>query len=176
MRFGQQEVWRQEPWVRQAWFREPSVRGSRPSSSYFAINPSCLQTQWTATRVRPARLRRYNPRRAHVSPNPRVAGLRGLCNHPNILAGHPPSSGLLETTETLVVSRVDTVLDCNVDGGGHDHRFLARPGALRDRLGLAASSVHLRRRIVDLQKLRSRLQRRSARRPSRNPPRTSRTA
>src|SRR6266853_428830 len=173
MRFGQQEVWRQEPWVRQAWFREPSVRGSRPSSIYFAIKPSCLQTQWTATRVRPARLRRYNPPRAHVSPNPRVAGLRGLCNHPNILAGHPPSSGLLETTETLVVSRVDTALDCDVDRGGHDHRFLARRGALRDRVELATRGLHLRSRIVDLQKLRRRLPRGAAGRPSRNPPRTS---
>src|SRR6266853_1416211 len=128
MRFGQQEVWRQEPWVRQAWFREPSVRGFRPSSIYFAIKPSCLQTQRTATLIRRARLRRYNPQRGCSSPHPRVAGLRGLCNHPNILAGHPPSSGLLVITDALAVSRVDTALDCGVDRGGHDHRLLARLG------------------------------------------------
>src|ERR1700730_4292576 len=173
MGFGQQAVWRQEPGVRQAWFREPSVRGFRPSSIYFAIKPSCLQTQRTATRVRPARLRRYNPQRAYASPNPRVAGLRGLCNHPNILAGHPPASGLLEITEALAVSRVDTALDCDVDRGGHDHRFLARRGALPDRVELATRGLHLRSRIVDLQKLRRRLQRGAAGRPSRKPPRTS---
>jgi hypothetical protein len=142
------------------------------------LHPEPLPGLIAALSAAPACIRpgRYNPQRADLAPHRRLAGVRRLCHHPVILAGHPFPGGVLAIATAFSISHPDTGLDGNVGRGGGKHSSLARPAALHDSVGLAASGLDPGRGIVDLQVLRGRLQRRPTRRTSRTHPRTPRTA
>src|SRR5450631_2488753 len=150
--------------------------GSRDSAIliYFAIKRIRLLTPNCGLQS-PAGFRRYNPQRAPASPHHRLAGLRGVCDHPIILAGHSFARRLLAHAETFPVSLSDTAVDRDVDRCRRGDRFLARGRALLDCVGLATRDAPLGCRVRDIQALRSRLQRCPARRPSRTHRWTSRT-
>jgi hypothetical protein len=120
-------------------------------------------------------LHRYNPQRAQHSPHSGVAGVRRLCHHPIVLASYSSPHGLLAFA-AIAIQAPDSALDSDVGNCRCDYWSVAKFDPLHNSLGLATSCAALRLGNMDIQALRRRVQRRAAWRPSRNSPRSSRTA